>query len=149
MQIAAPLLLLFTVILETSTASLTPNYGNPFTHGGRCGKGQSKLKLKFSGQHHKVCAPTCNPNNGGEDISCPVSTVKAEGTCISVSKRRLCILSCTNDDECPLGASCHSTPSVSLCIYRKSTMGTKTVKPANYASRWSEFHMSTTVRLIT
>ena len=145
-QTATPLLLL-TVSLVSPSASLTPNYGNPFAHGNRCGKGQSKIKLKFSGQHHKICAPSCNQNSGGEDISCPVSTVKAEGTCISVSNRRLCVLSCTSDGECPSGASCHSTPSVSLCVYSKTSVVTENAGSTHQAKETYGFDTYAPLRL--
>ena len=81
-----------------SAAPTTPNYGNPFAHGGKCGSLQSKIKLKISGSPHKVCAPKCSPlqSGSGSDAgmwSCPTAPqAKANtGTCISVSNLHLCV----------------------------------------------------------
>ena len=102
--------------VELRATAIAPAYGNPFAHGGKCGGGQSKIKLKISGNSHKVCAPKCDQNQG-KGMSCPSSQVKAIGTCISVSKRELCVLTCVGTRECPAGAICHKTPSISLCIF--------------------------------
>jgi hypothetical protein len=97
-----------------------PLYDNPLNDG-KCITGdQSIVKLKVAGTPSKICAPKCVNLN-----KCP-SFNRFFGQCITVSKRHLCILSCTVEADCPVGAICYATPQLGLCLYQKPSTASTT-----------------------
>ena len=105
------------LILEVSPQS----YENPMK--AACLLGEKTIRLKARGAASKICAPLCDP----QTLTCPPAPEghHAKPRCLAVSKRHLCLLTCSADSDCPESSGwrtvCHKTSALSLCLYQSKS----------------------------
>lgn len=124
---------------NNSDAASIP-YANPLVTK-KCAAGGSVIRLKVSGVPSKICAPPC----ASQGSACP-DAPGAQGavpTCVSVSKRKLCILKCLDSTACPTGTTCHKTGTSGLCIFTGTTASSAAKGVAGAAATKSATRSST------